>query len=38
MLMRVNMGMYMLRRVYVGIVNNSYMLILAGVCVFICMD
>lgn len=38
MLMHVNIGMFVLRRVYVGIVNNGYMLILAVVCVFICME
>lgn len=38
MLMHVNIGMYVLRRVCVGIVNNSYMPILAVVCVFICME
>lgn len=37
-LMHVNIDMYVLRSVYVGTMNNSYMLILAVVCVFICME
>lgn len=37
-LMHVNIDMYMLKNVYVGIVNNICMVILAVVCVFICME